>query len=146
MNAARETGSVEILLVEDSPFDAELMVEALKAGSLNSCITVVEDGEEAIAYLRQEEARAGASVPGLILLDLHLPKKSGHEVLTEIKQDENLRRIPVVIITSSDKDQDFLDAYDQHANCCVSKPMNQEQFAQVVRKIELFWLRIARRA
>jgi chemotaxis family two-component system response regulator Rcp1 len=140
MTGARETVPVEILLVEDSPDDADLMVEALSAGSLNSRVTVVEDGEEAIVYLR------GTGVPDLILLDLHLPRMNGHEVLADIKQDGTLRRIPVVIMTSSEKDQDFLKAYDLHANCCVSKPMNQEQFALTVRKIELFWLRIARRA
>ena len=139
MTGARETAPVEILLVEDSPDDAELMAEALNAGSLHSRVIVVENGEEAIAYLRRE------STPDLILLDLHLPKMNGHEVLANIKQDAALRRIPVVIMISSEKDQDFLKAYDLHANCCVSKPMNQEQFAETVRKIESFWLRVARR-
>jgi len=146
MTVTRETGSIEILLVEDSPFDAELMVEALKAGSLNSRVTVAEDGEEALAHLHMGKVSMPACPPDLILLDLHMPKMNGHELLAEIKQDTDLRRIPVVIMTSSEKDQDFLKAYDLHANCCVSKPMNQEQFAVVVRKIELFWLRIARRA
>jgi two-component system, chemotaxis family, response regulator Rcp1 len=145
MTETRETASVEILLVEDSPFDAELMVEALKAGSLSSRVTVAEDGEEAIAYLRTE--KTGASfAPDLILLDLHMPKMNGHEFLEEMKQDAGLRRIPVVIMTSSENDADFLKAYDLHANCCVFKPVNQEQFALVVRKIELFWLRVAHRA
>lgn len=144
MTATREAGTVEILLVEDSPDDADLMVEALKAGLLGSRITIVEDGEEAIAYLRMGEGRS--AIPDLILLDLHLPRMNGHELLAEIKQDDDLRRIPVVIMTSSEKEQDFIQAYDLHANCCVFKPMNQEQFAEVVRKIELFWLRIARRA
>jgi chemotaxis family two-component system response regulator Rcp1 len=144
MTGARATAPVEILLVEDSPDDADLMIEALNAGSLNSRITVVEDGEEAIAYLRGGNGRALSAAPHLILLDLHLPRMNGHEVLAEIKQDAALRRIPVVIMTSSEKDQDFIKAYDLYANCCVSKPMNQEQFAQTVQKIELFWLRVAR--
>ncbi len=144
MTGARATAPVEILLVEDSPDDADLMIEALNAGSLSSRITVVEDGEEAIAYLRGCNGQAVSSAPHLILLDLHLPRMNGHEVLAEIKQDVVLRRIPVVIMTSSEKDQDFIKAYDLYANCCVSKPMNQEQFAQTVQKIELFWLRIAR--
>ena len=144
MTGIHEAAPVEILLVEDSPNDAELMVEALGAGKLKSRITVVEDGEEAIAYLRGAGVGIEVSSPSLILLDLHLPRMNGHEVLAEIKQDESLRRIPVVIMTSSEKDQDFIKAYDLFANCCVSKPMNQEQFAQTVQKIELFWLRVAR--
>jgi CheY-like chemotaxis protein len=144
MAGARETAPVEILLVEDSPDDADLMVEALNAGRLNSRVTVVEDGEDAISYLRGAGDQAASASPHLILLDLHLPKMDGHEVLAAIKQDAALRRIPVVIMTSSEKEQDFLKAYDLFANCCVSKPMNQEQFAQTVQKIELFWLRVAR--
>jgi two-component system, chemotaxis family, response regulator Rcp1 len=137
MPGAPETLLVEILLVEDSPDDADLMVEALNAGNLNTRVTLVDDGEKAIAYLR------GDAAPDLILLDLHLPRMNGHELLAEIKQDPALRHIPVVIMTSSDKDQDFLKAYDLYANCCVAKPMNQEQFALTVQKIDLFWRRVA---
>jgi len=145
MPGARDSTSVKVLLVEDSPDDADLMVEALRNGHLNHCVTVAEDGEEALAYLHQEGDYVTAPLPDLILLDLHLPRKNGHEVLAEIKEDAALRRIPVVILTSSDNEQDLLTAYDLHANCCVSKPLDQEQFALVVKKIEHFWLHVARR-
>jgi len=138
--------TVEILLVEDDDDDAALMVEALKEGILHGQVTVVEDGEEAVAYLRRQGAYATVPRPDLILLDLHLPRKNGHEVLEEIKQDAELRRIPVVIITCSDNENDILEAYNLHANCCVCKPADQEQFAVVVKKIERFWLHLARRA
>jgi len=136
--------SVEILLVEDTEEDAELMVDALKEGRLVYNLALVDDGEKAIAYLRREGAYAMAPRPDLILLDLGLPRKSGREVLAEIKQDATLRRIPVVIMTSSDSETAFMDAYDLHANCCVSKPMDQGQFEQAVKKIEYFWLHVAR--
>jgi len=147
MPGARDNTSVQILLVEDSPDDAALMVEALKdSRRLTHHVIVVEDGEEAIGYLRREGNWPTVPTPDLILLDLHLPKKSGHEVLAEIKEDAVLRRIPVVIMTATDNEQDFLTAYDLHANCCVSKPLDPEQFAEVVKKIEHFWLHVARRA
>jgi len=136
---------VEILLVEDSRDDADLMVEALREGTLSPRVTVVEDGEEAMDYLRRQGAYADAPVPDLILLDLHLPRKNGHEVLTEIKQDVLLRRIPVVIMTSADNEKTILGAYELNANCCVSKPADQEQFALAVKRIENFWLQVARR-
>jgi len=136
---------VEILLVEDSPDDADLMVEALREGTLSPRVTVVEDGEQAMDYLRRRGAYADSPAPHLILLDLHLPRKNGHEVLTEIKQDGLLRRIPVVILTSSDNEKAIVNAYELHANCCVNKPADQEQFAQAVRRIESFWLQVARR-
>jgi len=145
MPGAHETIVVEILLVEDSPDDADLMVEALKEGTLRHQVTVVEDGEEALAYLHRQGSYATAPRPDLILLDLHLPRKNGFEVLAEIKEDLVLRRIPVVIMTSSDNEDALLRAYDLHANCCVTKPMDQEQFAAAVKKIEYFWLRVARR-
>jgi len=136
---------IDILLVEDSPDDADLMVEALKEGDLDSRVTVVDDGVDAIAYLRRQGVFAAAPAPDLILLDLHLPRMNGHEVLAEIKQDAALLRIPVVVMTSSDSEQALLDAYDLHANCCVLKPRDQHQFAQTVKKIEHFWRHIARR-
>jgi len=144
MPRSSDKAAVEILLVEDSPDDADLMVEALKEGTLTARVTVVEDGEEAVDYLRRQGAYTMVTTPDLILLDLHLPRKNGHEVLAEIKQDAVLRRIPVVIMTCSDNETAFLIAYDLHANCCVSKPADQEQFALVVQKIERFWLQIAR--
>jgi len=145
MPGAPPNTSVEILMVEDTEEDAELMADALNEGRLHCIITVVDDGEKAIAYLRRQGSYVIASTPDLILLDLGLPRKSGREVLAEIKQDMTLRRIPVVILTSSDSEQVFTDAYDLHANCCVSKPMDQEQFDQAVKKIEHFWLHVARR-
>jgi len=140
MQAVRLSTPVEILLVEDSPDDADLMVEALHQGTLTANVTIVEDGQSAIDYLR------GSASPDLILLDLHLPRMNGHEVLAEVKQDARLRRIPIVILTSSINEKDFVSAYELHANCCVSKPSDQEQFAQAVKRIETFWLQVARRA
>jgi CheY-like chemotaxis protein len=134
---------VEILLVEDSPDDADHMREALDESELRTNVTVVEDGEDAILYLRRQGPFAAAIRPDLILLDLHLPRKSGQEVLAEIKEDESLRRIPVIIMTSLDSERVFQDAYDLHANCCVRKPADLEQFALTVKKIEHFWLRVA---
>jgi CheY-like chemotaxis protein len=127
---------VEILLVDDSPDDAEQMVEALHEGSLEVRVTIVEDGEEAIRYLHGHVHRR----PDLILLDLHMPRKSGHEVLDEIKEDEQLRRIPIVVLTASDDERAFQDAYDKHANCCVRKPADLYEFGETVKKIENFWL------
>jgi len=141
MPGTREYQMIEILLVEDSPSDAELMIEALKEGRLNMRITVVEDGVEAMNYLH----RNGKALPDLILLDLHLPRMNGHEVLAEVKSDPQLLRIPIIVLTSSDNEQAFLDAYDLHANCCVPKPVDQEQFSRAVTKIEHFWLHVARR-
>lgn len=148
MSAAPPNVSVEILLVEDTEDDAELMADALKEGRLNQIvptIAVVDDGEKAIAYLRRQGPYATEPTPDLILLDLGLPRKSGLEVLAEIKQDPLLRRIPVVILTSSTSEEAFTEAYDLHANCCVSKPMDQAEFEQAVKKIEHFWLHVARR-
>jgi CheY-like chemotaxis protein len=135
---------VEILLVEDTPDDADLMIEALKEGAFALRVTVVEDGEAALDYLHKQGAHAAALRPDLILLDLHLPRKNGHEVLAEIKAHTLLRRIPVVILTSSDNDTAILNAYDLRANCCVKKPTNLEQFALAVKRIETFWLQTVR--
>jgi CheY-like chemotaxis protein len=146
MPGATPRTPVEILLVEDSPDDADLMIEALREGRLAVHVTVLEDGEQAVEYLRGASDAAPTVRPDLVLLDLYLPRKNGHEVLAEIKRDPALRRIPVVILTSSDDERAFLAAYDLHANCCVPKPADQEQFAQVVRRIEHFWLSVANRA
>jgi CheY-like chemotaxis protein len=132
---------VEILLVEDSLSDAKLMTEALEESRLPVHVKVVEDGEEAVDYLRRQGIHRDSVRPDLILLDLHLPKKNGHEVLSEIKQDENLRLIPVVMMTAFDTDDDISEAYERHANCCVRKPSNLDEFTQAVKKIETFWLR-----
>ena len=131
---------VRILLVEDSPNDAELLTEALNESHLSPAIDHVEDGEAALRYLRRQGEYRTAARPDLILLDLHLPRKNGHEVLAEVKQDEQLRRIPVVVLTSSDSEDAVRHAYDLYANCYVTKPADLDQFAQTVKKIETFWL------
>ncbi|MCI0455877.1 MAG: response regulator [Gemmataceae bacterium] len=135
---------VHILMVEDSPDDADLMEAALQEGTLKVCITHVEDGESAVAFLHREGEFEGAPRPNLILLDLGLPRMNGHEVLAEIKEHDDLRRIPVVVLTGSDDEQDVLRAYDRHANCYVTKPKDQDEYALAVKKIEHFWLHVAR--
>jgi two-component system, chemotaxis family, response regulator Rcp1 len=142
--ATRPPRTFEILLVEDSAGDAELMVEALGESHLAPRVTVIEDGEQAVQYLRRQGPHAAAARPDLILLDLHLPRKNGHEVLADIKQDEGLRLIPVILMTAFDTDEAIREAYDRHVNCCVRKPSDLDQFAQAVKKIEAFWLRMAR--
>jgi len=144
MSAPGPTAPVRILMVEDSPDDADLMADALAESDFHSEVTVLEDGEQAVFYLRRLGDYAAALRPDLILLDLHLPRKSGHEVLAEIKEDTDLRLIPVVIMTSTDNEHAFLKAYDLHANCCVTKPTNLDQYALAVKTIERFWLTVAR--
>jgi CheY-like chemotaxis protein len=134
---------VEILLVEDSSDDANLMLQMLKRCDLRSRVTVVEDGEEAIHYLNRRSPFDEAVRPDLIVLDLNLPRKSGHEVLAEIKEDERLRRIPVIILTSSDDERALEKAYDLYANCCICKPGDLVAFARTVGQIEQFWLHVA---
>jgi CheY-like chemotaxis protein len=135
---------IEILLVEDSPSDAELMVEALTESTLALRVTVIDDGEDAIDYLFHQCPLRAAPRPDLILLDLHLPRKNGYEVLGEIKEDRELRTIPVVIMTSSDSEDAICKAYELRANCCVRKPSNLAQYAAAVKKIETFWLQQVR--
>jgi CheY-like chemotaxis protein len=135
---------IEILMVEDNPGDVRLTVEALKETKLNNNLNIVKNGVEALAYLRREGKYASAARPDLILLDLNLPKKDGREVLREIKEDQDLGRIPVVILTTSQAEEDILKTYDLHANCYISKPVNLEQFTQVVQSIEFFWLTIVK--
>ena len=133
---------VEILLVEDNPGDVRLAEEALKEGKVSNNLSVVGDGTEALVFLRREGRYTDATRPDLILLDLNLPKMDGRQVLAEIKQDPHLKRIPVVILTSSAAEQDILKAYDLHANCYISKPVDLEQFIKVVKSIENFWITI----
>jgi two-component system, chemotaxis family, response regulator Rcp1 len=141
MSGGHTDFAIEILLVEDSSDDAELMIEALKESNLNTHITVVENGEEAMACLRQQGNHAMAPRPDLILLDLHLPRMNGYELLTEIKQDAVLSQIPIVILASEEREESDLSVSGLSApHCCVSKPADQEQFALAVRKIECFWL------
>ncbi len=136
--------SIEILLVEDNPGDARLTLEAFKAAKVQNNLTVVNDGVEALAYLRRQGRYADSVPPDLILLDLNLPKKDGREVLAEIKSDEHLRKIPVVILTTSASRDDIVRAYSMHANCYITKPVDLEEFLSAVRSIEDFWLTLVK--
>jgi two-component system, chemotaxis family, response regulator Rcp1 len=135
---------LDILLVEDNPGDVRLAMEALKEAKLLNQITNVPDGVEALAYLRREGKYAEAARPDLILLDLNLPKKDGREVLAEIKNDASLKRIPVVILTTSRAEQDILKAYNLHANCYITKPVDLDQFIKVAKSIDDFWFTMVR--
>ena len=137
-------GPIEILMVEDNPADSRLAIEALKEAKVRNHMSVVVDGVEAMAFLRREGRYADAPRPQLILLDLNLPKKDGREVLQEIKTDEDLKRIPVVVLTTSRAEEDILRSYDLHANCYVTKPVELDKFLSVVRTIDEFWLTIVR--
>src|SRR5688572_348216 len=144
MSNATRGEPIEILLVEDSPDDADLTIDALRDGRVRNRITHVEDGVEAMAYLRRTGRYAEAPRPDLILLDLNLPRKNGREVLAEVKADPDLRRIPVVIMTSSDDEKDILAAYNLYVNCYVTKPVDLDQFIGVVKSIEHFWFSIVK--
>jgi chemotaxis family two-component system response regulator Rcp1 len=133
---------VEILLVEDNPGDVRLTQEALKEGKMVNKLHVAWDGVEALAFLRKEDPYADMPYPDVILLDLNLPKKNGREVLAEIKQDPHLVRIPVVILTTSQSEEDILMAYNLHANCYITKPADLQQFLKVVKSVEDFWISI----
>lgn len=135
---------IEILLIEDNPGDIRLTVEAFKEIKLLNNLYVVEDGIEAIAYLKNEGKYKKQPRPDLILLDLNLPKKDGREVLGEIKKDNDLKRIPVIILTISQADEDIITTYNLHANCYVNKPINMEQFVKVVKSIGDFWFSIVK--
>jgi len=135
---------IEILLVEDNAGDVRLTQEALDDGKVHNNMRVVKDGVEALAYLRREGKYANVPRPDLILLDLNLPKKDGREVLAEIKGDKVLKRIPVVVLTTSRAERDVLKAYDLHANCYITKPVDLDQFITVVRSIEDFWFTIVK--
>jgi len=135
---------IEILLVEDNPGDVRLTLEALKESKLHNNISVVKDGADALSFLRQEGKYAASPRPDIVLLDLNLPKKTGIEVLTEIKSDEDLKTIPVVILTTSKNEEDIFKTYKYHANCYVTKPVDFEKFLTVVRSIENFWLNIVK--
>jgi two-component system, chemotaxis family, response regulator Rcp1 len=135
---------IEILLVEDNPGDARLAIEALRHGRFASHLTVVEDGMAALQHLRREGKYRTAQRPDLVLLDLNLPGKDGREVLGEMKADLDLRRIPVVILTTSDLEADVVKSYDLYANCYIVKPVDLTQFINVVKGIEDFWLSIVK--
>ncbi len=135
---------IEILLVEDSPSDTELTVAALSSAKVCNRLSVVEDGVQAMEFLHREGAYAEAPRPDLILLDLNLPRKDGREVLAEIKSDEKLAPIPVVVLTTSQAERDVLQAYTLRANCYVTKPVDFKQFLEVVEAIEGFWLSVVK--
>jgi CheY-like chemotaxis protein len=141
MNAGKP---IEILLIEDSAGDARLALEAIREIKIYNHLSWVADGEEALAFLRREGEYEQAPRPDLILLDLNLPKKDGREVLAEIKADQDLRRIPVVVLTTSQAEEDIFRAYNLNANCYISKPVDLEQFFKVVRSIKEFWLTIVK--
>ena len=135
---------IDILLVEDNPGDVVLTQEALEEGKIRNRLTVAEDGVEALALLRREGQYQEAPRPDLILLDLNLPRKDGREVLADIKADEQLRRIPVVVLTTSKAEEDILKTYDLHANCYITKPVDLDQFIEVIKSIDDFWLTVVR--
>jgi chemotaxis family two-component system response regulator Rcp1 len=145
MNKGEALGDpIEILLVEDNPGDVRLTKEALRDGKIYNNLYVARDGVEAMAFLRKTGQYAQAPRPDLILLDLNLPRKDGHEVLAEVKTDETLRRIPVVILTTSQAEEDIIKTYDLHVNCYITKPVDLDQFVKIVKSIEDFWLTIVK--
>ncbi len=135
---------IDILLVEDNSGDARLAKEALKDSKIRNNLNVVADGEEAMKYLKKEGEYSDVPRPDLILLDLNLPKKDGREVLKEIKESDEFKRIPVVILTISKAEEDILKSYNLHANCYITKPIDLGQFMKVVKSIENFWLTIVK--
>jgi len=135
---------IKILLVEDNSGDVRLTVEALKRSKIRNSMNVVADGEEAMAFLRREGKYGDVPRPDLVLLDLNLPRKDGREVLKEIKTDDELKRIPVVVLTTSQAEEDILRAYGLNANCYITKPVDLDQFVKVVNSIEEFWLSIVK--
>lgn len=136
--------AIEILLVEDNPGDVRLTLEALKAGKIHNKVFVLTDGEQAVEYLKRRNGFENRPLPGLILLDLNLPKLSGREVLEIIKEDNELKHIPVIILTTSKAEDDILKSYQHHANCYITKPVDFEQFSVVIKKLEDFWFSIVK--
>lgn len=135
--------AIQILVVEDNPGDVRLLKEMFKELTSGHCVHVVEDGQDAIAYLERTGQHGDAPRPDVIFLDLNLPRKSGHEVLAHLKADANLRRIPVVVLTTSQSEQDILTSYDLNANCHVTKPGDLEGFMTALRATQNFWLTVA---
>ncbi|MEH2046924.1 response regulator [Nostoc sp.] len=135
---------IQILLVEDNPGDAQLTRIALEESKISIHLNVVEDGVEAMAFLRKQEKYVKAAHPDIVLLDFNLPRKDGREVLAEIKGDENLKRIPVVVLTTSQAEEDILKAYNLFANCYITKPVDFDQFVKIVQSIENFWFAIVK--
>jgi chemotaxis family two-component system response regulator Rcp1 len=141
---SEDVQSIEILLVEDNPGDVELTQQALLESKVRNRLHVVTDGEQALAFLRNQGRFSQVPRPDLILLDLNLPRRNGREVLQEIKQDEILKAIPVVVLTTSRAEEDVLRTYKLHANCYVTKPVDLEKFFQVIRSIEQFWFTVVK--
>lgn len=144
MNIREINNPIGILIVEDNPGDVRLVQEVLKESKIRNNLYVAKDGLEAIGFLRRESQYADAPRPDLILLDLNLPGKDGREVLAEIKEDHDLKRIPVVVLTTSEAEEDILRTYDLHANCYITKPIHLDQFIKVMGTIEKFWLTTVR--
>lgn len=144
MKPERECRPVEILLVEDNPGDVRLTVEAFKEGKIHNHLSVVRDGVDALAFLRQEGPFADAARPDLILLDLNLPRKNGRDVLAEIDEEEDLKQIPVVVLTTSNAEKDIVETRNLHASCYINKPVDFAQFITVVKTIEDFWFTIVK--
>ena len=144
MNGDPDGQAINILLVEDNPGDVRLTVEALKEGKVHNRLHIAKDGMEAMEFLNREGEYSDVPRPDLILLDLNLPKKDGHEVLAEIKEDPLLKRIPVVVFTGSKAGEDVLKTYNLHANCYITKPVDWEHFITVIKSINDFWLTIVK--
>ena len=144
MNGDLDGQAINILLVEDNPGDVRLTVEALKEGKVRNRLHIAKDGMEAMEFLNREGEYSDVPRPDLILLDLNLPKKDGHEVLAEIKEDPLLKRIPVVVFTGSKAGEDVLKTYNLHANCYITKPVDWEHFITVIKSINDFWLTIVK--
>lgn len=144
MNSGVATHPINVLLVEDNIGDVRLTQEALKEGKLAVNLTVAKDGMEAMEMLQHHSGRENVPRPDLILLDLNLPRKDGREVLKEIKDDKNLMRIPVVVLTTSEADSDILTTYGLHANCYITKPVDMDRFVEIVKMLEEFWFTIVR--
>ena len=144
MNISKNGKVADILLVEDNPGDVRLTLEAFKEGKMINNVNVVKNGVEAMAFLRREGEYSNAPQPDIILLDLNMPKMDGREVLAEIKKDESLKHIPVIVLTTSKAEQDILKSYDLYANCYITKPVDLDQFNTVIKSIKDFWLSIVK--
>lgn len=144
MNTTTGIMPIEVLLVEDNPGDAQLTRIALEDSKISVHLNVVEDGVEAMAFLRKQDKYANVPHPDIVLLDLNLPRKDGREVLAEIKTDVHLKRIPVVVLTTSQSEEDILKAYNLAANCYITKPVDFDQFVRIVQSIENFWFAIVK--
>lgn len=144
MTYKTEQDPINILLVEDNPGDIRLTRESFSEGKLLHNLYIAEDGVKALAFLRKEGEYAGAPTPDLILLDLNLPRKNGCEVLAEIKEDDRMKRIPVVVLTTSNAETDIIRTYNLHANCYITKPVDLNNFIEVVKSIEDFWFSVVR--